>query len=501
MKGRRRSDLYCFCHNTLPGGNTKLNYSSGPHCASARVPLGRLRTFLLAAAAFLPLAAGCAKEKAPAIRAAATEETLKKGTLQAASALPDTARNDTAQAGARKEPRLDTVRTTARVVRLNHPIQALKGSYAGISGNASDWSVSPLDVTLSPPAQAALPPLVRMPREPSHLDTPGVHAFYPWGVPAAAKPCDTMYLHDTLFVYRTNRWTTLAHESAKDKRVHGGTGKDGTPIIIFEYECKSGRGSELVADTLPAFSYDTAYKRGPLLIRKHAPLRSRRYAHGHADTIFDTAQVASSPAPYATAYRHDTLPIYKILHEPDSLRLAKIEFYGEDDTARHFSLSRASPFFSEGWMNSSTLNLCAFRSTVARVSGVHADSTFFEQVIEINSAGRRSSLSLYLLPVTLKGGKPRQAGRYMGGRLALGFTYFPASNALVSGTYLLLEPDASDTLEGRKIRFTVAYSYVRPEKKSEDDYHGTSGSGSESHYPSGFIETQCAKYLNRHGYR
>ncbi len=59
---------------------------------------GRVCRFLVAAAAFLPLAAGCAKEKPSTIRFPITQELAKKGTVRAANAPVDTARNDAARA-------------------------------------------------------------------------------------------------------------------------------------------------------------------------------------------------------------------------------------------------------------------------------------------------------------------------------------------------------------------------------------------------------------------
>lgn len=305
---------------------------------------------------------------------------------------------------------------------------------------------------------------------------------------------------------RTNRYKEVEPGIFGWKRVSREVDEDGMPLLTFEYELKS---KHVVHTTIPAFSYDTAWKSGPLLIRKHVRLRPR-HAPRWDDTTFDTANVSSSAAPYATVYRHDTLPIYKIPHNPDTMRLVKIKFrdrewdtdvksfYSADDTARPFSLLRAefSAYFPrEHWMNGGALNFCAFRNIVAQVSGVKAENTFIEPIIEINP-GQQPGISLYLLPVTFKNGKPKPVGKYNGGRLALGFTYSPGSNALEQGTYLLLEPDAPDTLESRKIRFTAVYSFVRTYyKEHEDKYAGTPASGYEPHYARGFIEEQCAKYL------
>lgn len=106
----------------------------------------------MTAVAFLPLAAGCVKEKPPAIRQPAVQAEVMKDSTQAA--------NDSAAALVYVHPPTDTVRTTVKAVRLSRSIASLKRLYdSTIDIKRVEFS-DDYECSLSPAIQKAVPPLV-----------------------------------------------------------------------------------------------------------------------------------------------------------------------------------------------------------------------------------------------------------------------------------------------------------------------------------------------------
>ncbi len=106
----------------------KVNHKPEPHCTSAS-RAGRACRFLIAAAAFLPLAAGCAKEKPPAYHPAA-RPAAHASHMQAAAQMTD-----------KKEPSLPR-QVTSHAVKA--PFQSLRLEYECAPGDSAPIVVYPV---------------------------------------------------------------------------------------------------------------------------------------------------------------------------------------------------------------------------------------------------------------------------------------------------------------------------------------------------------------------
>ncbi len=460
----------------------KLNYSSGPHRASPRTPAGRLCTFLIAAAAFLPLAAGCAK-KPPYIPPQPPQKVVVENVEPV-----------------EEKPRMDTVKIPVKTVRLHNSIAELKRLQKNkyIERN-------PIQISLS---ADKLPPVIIIPPKSAYLDTPGIHRHYVGRRVACGIAC----IHDTFLVYRH---PSIPVETWFNAEII--VRKNG--ILIVRSKIRHNRiieelfGPEIKQDTVLQFRYDTALKCGPSVIFKDVSRPFR--GHSASDTSFDTLNSDSVHTRYNywnsqdlrkedlaivdTFYQNREFPIYRIPILPDTLPFERISFntHSPDTALICEVLSNSWRSFGRSEISRAVLNRYAFRHIVAKLAGMPGVLTSTEPVIEI-TRGARPAISLYLLPSTTKDDKPYPTGEYKGGHLALGFTYDIKSTSMRSGMYLLLEPGVPDPIGNRKLIFTTAYSYhLTP----LDDHFGFSIYGEATGSGRGFIYDQCTKYLSRHGWK
>lgn len=205
----------------------------------------------------------------------------------------------------------------------------------------------------------------------------------------------------------------------------------------------------------------------------------------------------------------------RITEQADTLKFHAINFNEySDDTAKSFEL--ISGFgFNKRILAGGAFNFCAFESVITQLERTDSSNVSTTPLLEIVRDRMKPRVSVYFLPhlsarhegyaITRfqyreSSTEYHPAGRCRGGQLVLGVSYYPLTNRMESGVFLLLEPDAPDSRATQKIRFTAVYSRSDWVSRPSPFYGGSSSSNSSGLKP-GLLERECSRYLSQYGYR